>query len=216
MFVLHVPESRGWVCPLAALFALASTAGCSTNSGGLSRPGVDPSAAAARAIELYDANKDGSLSQDELAKCPPLATALTTFDTDANGILALDEIEKQLRALCGPTSAYTTYSCTVFLNGRPLDGATVKLRPADFLDGALPPAEGVTDASGMALPTISRDRLPAALAREALVSPGLYHVEITHPTTAVLAKYNEATELGCEVDPNSRSGASGRFDLKSN
>jgi hypothetical protein len=41
-------------------------------------------------------------------------------------------------------------------------------------------------------------------------------VVITHPTTSLPAKDNEATELGCEVNPSSRDGASARFDLKSN
>lgn len=202
--------------PLAITVVLASIAGCSSKATSVSVPGVDASTAAAKAIELYDANKDGKLSKDEVDKCPPLSAAMSSLDANNDGILAADEIEKQLQSLCGTGSAFISYSCVVTLGGRPLAGATVKLRPAEFLGDAVPSAEGTTDPSGMARPTISQNKLPPQLAKESLVFPGLYHVEITNQQPPVPARYNTATELGCEVNPSSRTGTSARFDLKSN
>jgi hypothetical protein len=49
-----------------------------------------------------------------------------------------------------------------------------------------------------------------------LMFPGLYLVEITHPQVQLPARYNTATELGCELNPLSREGSSARFDLTSN
>jgi hypothetical protein len=57
--------------------------------------------------------------------------------------------------------------------------------------------------------------LPNDLKGSRLMQPGLYHVEITHPTVTLPSRYNAATELGFEVDPVARGGVSANFDLKS-
>lgn len=192
-----------------------SVAGCSRAPEGLSTPGVDAESAAARAIELYDANGDGLLSGDELAKCQPLAASLANFDANGDGQLAAEELTNRLAQLAGPTSAYVSAACTVTLDGRPLAGATVKLRPLDAFEGELHPAEGTTNESGVATVGIASNLLPNNLAQTPLVFPGLYHVEITHPDIQLPERYNTATELGCEVNPAARGGTSLLFHLKS-
>jgi hypothetical protein len=46
---------------------------------------------------------------------------------------------------------------------------------------------------------MSPDDMPKNAPKMPLVQPGLYSVEITHPSTKIPAKYNTATTLGIEV-----------------
>jgi len=194
-----------------ALTSLPLLAGCS-------KPGqvsVSPEAAAAQAISLYDANDDGGIDSEEAASCPPLASSMRSYDADGDGRLVPDEIASRLKQLFASSSNLAEIGLTATFEGRPLSGATVRLRPVEFLADAIPPAEGETDETGVAHPTIGDERLPADFRGLPLVQYGLYHVEITHPTTQLPSRYNTATELGFEVDPVSRTGTVARFDLKS-
>jgi len=207
--------SRRWHALAAPSIAAALFLGCAQGPAAVEKPNVDASSAAAKAVELYDANGDGALGKDELAKCAPLAQSMANYDANNDGRLTEEEISNRLTQLVGPSAAYVTVDGTVTIDRRPLVGATVKLRPADIFEGELPAAEGTTDELGTARPSIPADRLPADLTDAALVYPGLYHVEITHPQTQLPARYNTATELGWEIDPSSRTGMSARFDLTS-
>jgi len=210
----YVPRLSTRRPAFTAAWIMALVAGCSSKPAGISIPGVNAADAAAKALELYDANKDGSLGPDEIEKCPPLKAALGSFDENGDGNIAASEIETRLGSLCGPTSAFITFSCAVSANGQPLEGAQVTLRPVDFIGDELPTAKGVTDAGGTARPTVGAELLPPQLANESLVFPGLYSVEITHPQTTIPAEYNSATTLGCEVDAGAHAVTSARFDIK--
>jgi hypothetical protein len=200
-------ERRG--CSIAIL--LASMMGCSSPS----NVGISPSGAAAKAMETYDTNKDGALDADEVKKCPPLAASLRNYDGNGDGKVGADEIATRLEGLLAGGSNLAGADLKVTLDGQPLSGATVKLRPAAFLGGELDVAEGVTDETGIARPTIPAEHLPAEFSNSPLVQMIPYVVEVTHPDRQLPAKYNTASELGFEVDPSARSGLSGVFDLKS-
>jgi hypothetical protein len=204
-------QPRPWTGACSAALLIAASAGC----GGSSKPSaasVDPEAAAGRAVELYDANSDGGIDAQEAAsKCPPLAGAFAKFDADSDGKVTSAEISARLGTL---SRAAVGVVCTVTQNGRPLEGAVLKLRPAEMFDDSLLPAQGTTDSLGRATPTVGDEHLPAKLAGMSLMYPGLYHAEITHPQMEIPARYNTATELGCEVDPLSRTGIEVAFDLK--
>ena len=194
---------------------LGLTVGC---SGGRpeapARVDVDGAAAAARALELYDANSDDAIDAAEAAKCPPLVSDLANIDKDADKKISLQELSDRIAAVA--KGAMTGPECSVVLGGRPLVGATVKLQPADFYDGALPSAEGKTDESGLVRPTISAESLPERLANAALAYPGFYIVQVTHEQSSIPERYSATSELGWVIDSTARSGASTRFDLKAN
>jgi hypothetical protein len=192
-------------------------AGCSSQSvSRVGKPSVDPVAAAGAVMEALDGNGDGSLDATELAKCPPLAQAIVAYDTSKDGKISAEELTTRWSQLVGSTSAYTGASCSVVQAGRPLAGAIVKLRPIVGLADTLSSADGTTDDRGIAQPGVPADHLPANLANTPLIFPGLYHVEITHAQSQIPARYNTATELGWEIDPNSRTSVAPRFDLKAN
>jgi hypothetical protein len=165
-------------------------------------------------MKHYDANHDGALDSSELSRCPALAAVRLTFDTDGDDRLSAEEITGGVRRMfASPTIC--EMACTVTLNGRPLARATVRLRPLEMLGETLPLAEGVTDDQGNVHPTVDAELLPEEFRNLRLMFAGLYRVEITHPRTQLPRRYNNATELGCYVDPSASHGTSARFDLRS-
>jgi hypothetical protein len=190
------------------------TSGCTHYPPTVELPAVDSSRAASFAMEQYDANDDGALVAAEMASCPPLVTAMARYDADGNGSLSAEEIEARLTQIYGTGAALTNVDCTVLLNGRAIDGALVKFRPVEMLKSSVKAAEAVTDPSGRARLALRDDDLPQDLKDNALMYPGLYHVEITHPKVNLPARYNDATELGFEVDPSLRGGTSAQFNLR--
>ena len=165
-------------------------------------------------MEHFDTNHDNTLEPTELTGCPALATARTSFDTNGDLRLSANEIADGLTGMYASGMRLSEMNCTVTLNGQPLVGAKVRLRPIEMLGDALPSAEGMTDELGIARPTISAELLPDDFRQTPLMYPGLYRVEITHPQTQLAGRYNTATELGCHVDPAARGGNSAQFDLK--
>jgi hypothetical protein len=158
-------------------------------------PKIDARAAGAEAIKLYDANKDGKLSGDELDKCPGLKAAIGQVDPDGTGEITADMITARIEAWQRTRLARMTVACTVSQDGKPLAGATVKFVPEKFLGKNLKAATGKTDAHGiamMSIPTVGPRDPPG-------VAPGLYRVEITKEGENIPAKYNTATIFGQEV-----------------
>lgn len=192
----------------AAVAGLIST-GCSSPGAA----GIHPEAAAARAMELYDANGDAALDADELKKSPPLAIAVTAYDADSNGRLVANEIAQRLTRLYQSSIDLAEVTIQVTADGQPLSGAVVRLRPAEFMGPGMISAEGITDETGSARPTIAEEEKPAEFRSMPLVQFGPYLVEVTHPERPLPARYNSASELGMDVDPSSRNGLSARFDL---
>ena len=61
------------------LAMLAVSVGCPHTPDRIYPPSINASAAGAKAIEMYDANKDGALDYQELAKAPGLRAAVGTI-----------------------------------------------------------------------------------------------------------------------------------------
>ncbi len=188
--------------------------GCARGPAAVELPSVDGSDVADFAMEHFDTNHDGAINASEMTACPPLVVALASYDADNNGELTAEEINARITSLYGPGAALTSADCVVTLNGRHLHGATVKFRPVEMLGSSVKPAQGVTDQSGIARMALGDNDLPDDLKGTALLHPGLYHVEITHPQITIPASYNTGTTLGFEVDPSQRTGTSALFDLK--
>jgi hypothetical protein len=190
---------------------LLSTFGCSRSPGRFEAPSVDPSAAAAQAIELYDSSGDGALDDAELKKCPGLLLKKANYDQDANGSLSQEEIEGEISELFGHGTGGTQLRCFVTYQGRPLAGANVVMEPEPYLGEAVRSATGTTDGAGTAQMAIPAEYLPSHLQRVKAVHYGTFKFRITHPTTAIPSKYNTQTELGYETEINNPLV---KFDLK--
>ena len=151
---------------LAYALALVACAGCRSKGPSAEQSiYLDPSGAAAVALELYDANGDQLLDAAELEKCPPLAKAFAAFDVNGDGKLASDEIVGRLMRITMSGASLTDASCTVLLAGRPLADAKVRLEPVFVKGEATWAGEGVTNAQGVAKISLPADKLPGGSLR---------------------------------------------------
>lgn len=163
-------------------------------------PHVDPVAASEGAIELYDTNGDGQLSEQELAACPGILSKLSIYDGDGNKSVTREEIEARLRAFFPKHVGVTKLSAYVSLDGQPLPGATVKFVPEKYLGDEVQMAGGVTTDRGNATIDIRDQDSPDTEQGLNGIHFATYRVEITHPTISIPAKYNTDTTLGYETE----------------
>lgn len=184
---------------LAGLFLLA-VVGCSGKPSAVTVPEVDPATAAAEAMKTYDADGNGALSTEELAKCPGMLMKLSAYDIDKNGFVEQAEIAQRLGELFKHNPGATQLNCAVLYRGRPLPDAEVAFEPEQYLGGEIQPARGVTDAAGVAAIGISPEFLPEHLHRLKALHYGTFKVRVTHPTIALPARFNATTELGYETE----------------
>jgi EF hand len=197
---------------LVALELCVITTGCSRGPAPVKPPYIDPAAASREAMELYDTDHDGQLSDKELEACPGILMHRDLYDTDHDGKISREEVEDRIRRLRASRVGLTRLGVQVRLDGRPLAGATVKLIPEKYLGSDIKAAVGTTGANGGASLSIPDEDLPASQHGLTGVHYGTYKVEITHPTIKVPAKYNTQTTLGYETE---RGNPFVDFDLKS-
>jgi hypothetical protein len=183
------------------LVLIVLVGGCSSGSQRVAAPKVDAHMAANAAMELYDANHDGQLSQEELAKCPGVLISIERYDTNHDKMVDLEEFTQHLTDLLRHGTGATQLACNITYDGKPLSGAKVVLEPEPYLGSEVQPAEGVTTSFGQAQVGMPPDKAPPALKAMKLVHYGTFKVRITHPTTKLPAKYNTETTLGYETIP---------------
>lgn len=193
-----------------ALVLIVAAGGCSRSLERFKAPKVDAASSASAAVELYDADGDGKLSKQELAKCPGILGKLAAYDKNGDGSVDQAEIKDQLAQLLKHGTGGTQLTCLVTYKRKPLIGAEVVLEPEPYLGNDIQAARGTTNGSGSAQLTIPPEHLPSHLQRMKAVHYGTFKVRITHPSTSIPEKYNTATELGYETEIGNPTV---RFDL---
>jgi hypothetical protein len=195
--------------------ALLSATGCGTGPAAIPPPDVDVDYVVETLLAEYDANKNGGLSRDELAAEPVLAECLSQCRRDQGDEISGEHLTKKLHAIFDPTCALVSARLVVTRNGQPLANASVRLVPLPVLQNALPVGTGVTDEYGTTLISASREDLPSeAPPLPGLMPPGLYLVEVTHPTTKIPEKYNRQTVFGRELSGETSYRGGLAVDLK--
>jgi hypothetical protein len=188
-----------------SLVLMVLVGGCSDAPQRVKPPKINPSSAASQAMELYDTNHDGKLSQEELVKCPGVLGAFDSYDANHDKLIDADEFQQHLTSLLRNGTGATQLVCNVSYQGQPLSDAKVVLEPEPYLGSEIQPAEGVTTSFGAAHVGMSPDKTPAALKAFKLIQYGTFKVRITHPTIQLPAKYNTETTLGYETIPGDPS-----------
>jgi hypothetical protein len=199
-------------CAVWAILTFASQ-GCFYRAQRAEAPSIDASAAADKAMELYDKNHDGFLDKKELEACPGLLLSLKVYDADGDGKISRDELKARIASWKTTSAAMSTVDTKTTLDGRPLVGATIKFVPESYLEGALHPGTGETNQNGATTISISPEFLPPNLKRIRAMNAGTYKVEITHPTISIPEKYNKQTTLGREVSAQTTASPYEVFDL---
>jgi len=163
-------------------------AGCGDQPLRLSPTKVNAMTAALEAMNMYDANKDGRISGEELDRCPSL-WAIAVDDVVTRQMIAARIVGWQSSAM-----GRAAVSVAVLHNGKGLPDASVKLAPEKFLSDVVP-AIGKTDANGATILTVPT----SGPAEPKGASLGFYRVEITKNGEDIPAKYNTETTLGMAV-----------------
>ena len=156
-------------------------------------PELDPSASAKQAMVQYDADSDGFIAGKELDRCPGLKAGLRLIDRDQDGKVSAGEIEARFNDLQDFKTAFYSTTCQVTLNNKPLEGATVRLIPEEFMGPNVKPAQGKTDARGFCTFAVEEAEFEGA-------NYGIYRIEVSKKdgsgNETLPAKYNRQTELG--------------------
>jgi hypothetical protein len=200
-------NNRACVCISQIFWSLAAATGtlcfcgCGGNGGGATTLSIDPSAAGRKAIELYDKDSSGTLSEAELAASPGLLAALDRYDKDGDRQISRAEIEERLQSIVATGTGWLTVNCRVLQAGRPLAGANIRFVPDACMENALIPATGTTDTNGQVNPAVADTQLPDEKKGLQVMQPGIYRVEVKHANVKQPHK-----PLGCEIDEIARGG----------
>ena len=182
--------------------ALGLLNGCS-GSDTLTVPTYTPERMAQDAMAEYDTNHDGYLDAKELERCPSLKSSLESMGKAREKRLSTEDITEHIRMYVDRQVALKEVGCHVLLDGRPLEGATVKYVPEKFMGSAIKPASGVSDSRGIVVLTAEGEKLPG-------VQPGFYRVQVAKKSASgqetIPARYNQDTILGIEISPHMRRG----------
>src|SRR5688572_3170680 len=98
---------------LVALLALLSGGCGSLTTSRVDVPKVDTQSAAAEAIVLYDKDTDTQLNDTELAACPAINNARARYDTNKDGKVSQDEIAQRLQQIFPAGIGVIEFHCTV-------------------------------------------------------------------------------------------------------
>ena len=199
---------------LSAAGMLLVATGCGIGPVAIPPVNVNINRVAAELLAEYDSNKNGALSRSELAAMPPLAECLSRCRRNGNDEITEDELRATLKRIFDPRTAVVSASCVVRRNGQPFAGAEVRFVPLPIFKDVLPVGSGVTDVNGYAMIAAAAKDLPSAAPKVALMTPGLYLVEVTHPSVQIPEKYNRQTVLGKEISTETVYGGRLAVDLK--
>lgn len=193
--------------------------GCRRGPVTVKQPAIDPAAAGREALARYDADKNGTISGQELDASPALKAALPRIDTNGDGGVSADEVAARVKAWKAMLTGLASWRARVTLDGQPLTGAHVVLEPEPFLGTAIKPASGDTNPFGDVSPSVAREELPDP-SLPGGVHFGLYRVRITKAAggkETLPVRFNTETTVGCEVayDEPSMKNNDVRIELES-
>jgi len=160
------------------------------------KPNLSPDSSAKQALEEYDSDGDGLISEEEAASSPGVMSAFAKIDANRDKQLSAQEIADRITYYKSSTSWVINGQVRIEYRGRPLEGATVIFEPEPFLGASFQICSGETDSRGEAFITGQESQIPG-------VFLGFYRVRVNkevNGTELLSPKYNTETILGFEAN----------------
>jgi hypothetical protein len=181
--------------------ATISSLGCGSRQSRIYAIAVDPQELSEQVFAEFDADGSGTLAATELSALPPVQESFPKYDADGNGQLTAAELCARFEKIFNPDVGVCPVRCQITRNGRPLQGAEVRFVPPKILADTLPAASGTTGSAGTVGLRLDPEDMPENIPsrRVAVMRPGIYLVQVTHPSLQIPPQYNAATTLGKEV-----------------
>jgi hypothetical protein len=186
------------------VLATATLTACSSGPKRVTQPTVDASSAGNAAIELYDADQNGTISGAELDKVPAFKSALAQLDSNHDGGVSADEVTAAILHWQEIPIGVMSMGFKLTFDGALVEGATVTFEPEEFMGSEVKAGIGTTDMFGMGGPTV-----PIEQRQDPTTPPGIqmgfYKVKVSklvNGKETIPAKYNEQTILGQHVVPD--------------
>jgi hypothetical protein len=200
-FQLRSILSLSRVIRIGGMVMALGVSSCSSRPAAIQPVAISPGEASAKAIDLYDKNGDGLLSEDELTSVPALKKYKQLYDQDGDGAVSQREIADRIDQWEEQGVGIRSLNILVLLADRPLPGATVRFVPEPYLGDGPKVATGQCDRNGATKVTVAMEDLPEALrtARLRGIFGGSYKIEVTHPKIKLPSCYNTNTILGEEI-----------------
>jgi len=186
---------------MAPLVLLAAVSGCGNGAVRIKPPSINANSAAAKAIELYDTNGDGTLDSAELEQSPGLKAAMKTVDTDGDGQVSESEIADRIKSWQATKAGICVVNCFITLDKRPLEAASITFEPESFLGDQIRTAIAYTDSSGAFSPSIPKKDRPSPEMPFG-IQLGFFKIRVSKEVNGketIPAIYNSATTLGQQV-----------------
>jgi len=215
----HVKSNRvllrlARTCALGCLAATTMT-GCFSGPGRVGAVDIDAEEVSKTLIIENDKDGNASLSEEELTALGAIRNRLDVYDHNGDGQVDAAELSEQLMRVFDGRTGLLSASCRVTRNGRALEGAIVYFVPLPVFGDDMPVAGAVTQRNGIGQLSILPDDLPKNAPKvSGLIRPGLYFVEVKHPSLNIPQQYNVNTTLGQEVTAETAAGGPYKLDLK--
>jgi hypothetical protein len=203
---------------LVVFVVCAALIGCSGAPSRIEGPAFDPSASAAKAMETYDKDGDGLITDKELDGAVSLKAAIKNLDSDDDNKISSEEIKNRIVAWQNQKIGLMQFQCIVTMDGSPLSGVKITFEPEEFLGDVIRGAEATTNIVGTATPVIPPDQQGED--QPTGMDPGLYKVRfslLVDGKETIPVKYNSETIVGQEVSVDDPAISNNRvqYNLKS-
>lgn len=167
---------------IAAMFVVCALAGCNSQPPAVEIPQYNPEAFASSLLERFDADHNAAISRQEAAKAPGLVAAWSRYDANKDESISREELSARAQQWAKRGDGIVAITCVVRLGPNQLGDVQVKLLPDESLRGVTLPAESLSRADRPSLLSIPAELKAEAHRNFSGMQYGLYQVAVSHPT----------------------------------
>ncbi|MCA9235769.1 MAG: hypothetical protein KDA44_09875 [Planctomycetales bacterium] len=142
---------------VVGLIGAASLVGCNSAAQLPEKPAIDVDVAVDKAFQQLDSDSSGGLDLKELRSAPGMLFGLDRVDANKDRTISRDELAQRLAFWNESTQRVFNLEVALTYRGRPVSQADVTFEPEPFLAEWLKPVTGRTDDLGRVTPRASED-----------------------------------------------------------